>query len=691
MRAVVHVWVLFLVALCATPVGADSVGLRALPAHLPDGSDVSGDAQTVHVGGSARLTVEVQDSSGAAVADVRVRFERIDTVPIPLAEIRTDARGHATVDYPVGARAGTQTVAARILDEGLRAQDLVLRVHVRDPQWALMMVLALGGGLSLFLIGMEEMSGALRRSAGGRLRTMLAVFTRNRFVAVLTGAVVTTLIQSSSATTVLLVSFVQAGLMSFSRTLGVILGADIGTTVTVQLIAFKLTDFALPIIGIGFALRYLVGRSKWNDLGEAILGFGMLFFGLAVMAEAMEPLRNYPPFVTRLHTLQNPVLGILVGTLFTALVQSSAAFIGVVLVIAQQGLIGLEQGVPLIFGANIGTCITAGLASLRGTRAAKRVAVAHVAFKVGGVLLVLGWIGPFAELARGIGGAEGSVPRQIANAHTLFNVGLAMVFLPFTGLTARLLERFVPDRPISDSPMIRARYLDEKMLRTPILALSLAKVEILDLGRRVQAMARRMLNPLVENDPKTLDELHAEEERVDALYEQIHDYLLKIGQQHIGREQMGEVYLMLHTAVQFENMADVIDKELRTVARRRIERGVHFSPRGRSEIEAYHLKMLKQISRSLDAFAESSLETARRITVKQAKYDGLEVDYRKAHFERLRNGVSETVDSSEIHLDVMDGLQKITNHATNIARAMLARDAEENGAAQTADPSGPAA
>ena len=233
--------------------------------------------------------------------------------------------------------------------------------------WAAL-IMTLAGGLALFLYGMEKMSEGMKKSAGNRMRNILSALTNNRIIGMVVGAFVTMVIQSSSATTVMLVSFVQAQLMTFVQCLGVILGADIGTTITAQLIAFKLTDYALLMIAVGFTLTMFSKKDSTKYIGEAILGFGILFFGMKLMSDAMKPLRTYQPFINMLRGLENPILGLLVGTVFTALIQSSSAFTGIIIVLAQQGLLTLEAGIPLVMGANIGTCITAGLASIGTSR-----------------------------------------------------------------------------------------------------------------------------------------------------------------------------------------------------------------------------------------------------------------------------------------------------------------------------------
>ena len=310
--------------------------------------------------------------------------------------------------------------------------------------WATL-VIGLLGGLGIFLFGMEQMSESMKNVAGGRMRDILAKLSNNRIMGLITGTVVTAVIQSSSVTTVMLVGFVTAGLMSFSQSIAIILGADIGTTITAQIVAFKVTKYALIMVAVGVGLQFISKKEKIKQYGLMIMGLGLVFYGMSVMSASMKPLRTYQPFLDLMAQMDNPVLGILISALFTGLVQSSSATTGVVIVLGMQGVINLEGGIALILGANIGTCVTAGLAAIGKPREAVRVAIAHVSFKIIGVLLILPFIPYLAELARwlspaappGLSGQEllaAEVPRQIANSHTLFNVGIAFIFLPFLAM-----------------------------------------------------------------------------------------------------------------------------------------------------------------------------------------------------------------------------------------------------------------
>jgi len=632
------------------------------------------------------LRAEVRGHDGKPAPGVTVEFDLVAPGAHFLGQAVTDSLG--IVSFPVTAtnKARPHTVVASISGGEQGLDRIVYHLQVRSGSWVLFLIFGLAGGLSLFLFGMNMMSKSLQRTTGGRMRAILSALTINRFVGVAVGAFVTMVIQSSSATTVMLVSFVQARLMTFAQTLGVILGADIGTTVTAQLIAFKLTDYALLMIAMGFLLRYAAKRPRWKNAGEILLGFGLLFFGMYVMSEAMYPLRSYQPFLHLLTDLENPWLGILVGTFFTALIQSSSAFTGIIIVLAQQGFLTLDAGIPLIFGANIGTCVTAALAAIGTSREASRVAVAHTLFKVLGVLMMVWWIPAFADLVRSISPGSDTVdasqavmarivPRQIANAHTVFNVGLALVFLPFTSLIAHLAIRLLPDRPEAPREWFyKARHLDTDMMSAPALALNLAKVEILRLGEKVKSMAIDSLEPFLDHDLEILDRLHREENKVDALDEQITDYLVKIGQQELSEEQAREVYMMLHVTKQFEHIADIIDKQIRPLALKMVKNNAEFSESGQVEVQSYHLKMCKQISRALEAFRDGSLELAKHMGDKQRRYVALEEDYRQAHFRRIHRAITESVASSEIHLELMDSFRRISSYSTNVGRAIMSRD-----------------
>ena len=563
------------------------------------------------------------------------------------------------------------------------------------------MIIGLFGGLALFLYGMEKMSEGMKKAAGNKMRSILAALTNNRVIGFMVGAFVTMVIQSSSATTVMLVSFVQADLMSFAQSLGVILGADIGTTITAQLIAFKLTDYALLMVAVGFGLRMLGESDNLKNTGDILLGFGLLFFGMKLMGDAMKPLRTYPSFLNLMEGLENPILGLLIGAVFTALIQSSSAFTGIVIVLAQQSLLTLEAGIPLVFGANIGTCITAGLSSIGTSREAKRVAMAHVLFKVGGVLLFIFWIPTFASLIHSIAEKFGSdTARQIANAHTIFNISLGLIFLPFTVIFARLLLKILPKEKTVKGVLPATWHLDEGLIETPEFAINLARSEISRMAKLLGRMLRAIIIPfmsdatLINRDVKhkeeaslfikeipTQDEIFPEltlmegidmrEEKIDFLDEKIVDYLIKVARQELSDEQAAEVYGMISIANDLESIGDIIHRNMLPLIDKKKGLNFDFSLEGKEELMIYHVKVCKQISRLKEAFLEHNIETAQKIMEKEGKYLNLESQYRLKHLHRLHQKRKESLETHEIHMELMDIFKQINVYTANIAKTYL--------------------
>ena len=559
------------------------------------------------------------------------------------------------------------------------------------------------GGLALFLYGMEKMSTGLKRTAGNRMRSILAALTKNRFVAMFVGAFITMVIQSSSATTVMLVSFVQAGLMTFVQSMGVILGADIGTTITAQLIAFKLTDYALLMIAIGFSLHMFGKRSTTKNIGDVILGFGILFFGMKLMSDAMQPLRTYTVFIDIMREMENPFLGILIGALFTALVQSSSATTGVVIVLAQQGLLTLDAGIPLVFGANIGTCVTAGLATIGTSREAKRVALAHVIFKLAGVLLFVFWIPWFADFIRMIAERfDSGTARQIANAHTIFNVALALIFLPFTEQFSRLVFKMLPIEEKPKDVIMTTKYLDEESISTPAIALDLARAEVARMAKLVWRMLASIIIPFMSDekliekevsDPEEKDFLLREipridawrtdltllqgidmrEDKIDFIEEKIREYLFKITARGVAPEQANEAFGMISIASDIESVADLIHRNMVPLIAKKKDLMIDFSEEGKEEILIYHQKVCRRIELLIESFMEMDLNAAREIMSSERTYLDLEEQYRARHLERIRQEQVASAKTHEIHMELMDLLKQIVVYSSNIAKTFLAK------------------
>ena len=415
----------------------------------------------------------------------------------------------------------------------------------------LQMAVNLAGGLALFLFGIDQMTTGLKAAAGERMRALLARLTSNRFTGAMTGALVTAIIQSSSVTTVLVVGFTTAGLMSFAQSIGVIMGANIGTTITAQIVAFKVTKAALFMVAVGFSFLFFGKKSPLRHHGEIIMGLGLVFFGMSIMSDAMGPLRTYQPFLDLMAAMGNPFIGILVAAAFTALIQSSSATTAIVIVMASQGFITLPAGIALAFGANIGTCVTALLAAIGKPREALRAAVTHVLFNIGGVLVWLAFIDQLANLVTiispsysdlsGTDRLAAEAPRQIANAHTIFNVANTFIFIWFTTLIARLVEWMIPDKPLEEEVVISARYLDLDLLSTPSLALDMVRREIRHMGEQVSIMLAEIMPAILHGSIAKLDELQKVDERVDILHAEIVVYLGRISQLQLSKKQTAEL------------------------------------------------------------------------------------------------------------------------------------------------------
>ena len=548
--------------------------------------------------------------------------------------------------------------------------------------WGLL-IMNLLGGLALFLYGMSKMSDGMKKAAGGRMRNILAALTKNRVIALIVGAFVTMIIQSSSATTVMLVSFVQAQLMSYAQALGVIMGANIGTTITAQLVAFKLTDYALGMITVGFIMTMFSKRETFKHFGEALLGFGILFFGMYLMSDAMKPLRDYQPFQDLMIGLENPLFGLLIGALFTGLIQSSSAFTGIVITLAMNGLITLEAGIPLILGANVGTCITAGLASIGTIRDAKRVAIAHVLFNIGGVLIFIWFIPYLADFVRTL---SSDTPRQIANAHTIFNITVGIVFLPFTTLLAKLVYKILPDKEIEKGVIPTTWHLDNSQISHPAIAIGLVQSELSRMTKIVARMLRAIIHPFMTDDPgedeiylklSVLEGIDMREDKIDFLDEKVVNYLLQIGRQELSNQQMSEVYAMISIANDLESIGDVIHRDMLPLVEKRRQLDSDFSEEGKKELKAYHVKMSKQMSRLQDALSEMDPTMAKKILRKEEKYVILESDFRIRHVKRLRDEMEESLETHEVHVEFLDLLKQVSVHLANIAKTIMEIESSE--------------
>lgn len=648
---------------------------------------LTGDNQYARAGTPFQEPLKVQASNkqNKAVENVLLHISLVEPIgdtknnSIFTDSIRTDSLGIALFSIHQIDDPGKYTFMISCGNKNT-CPPLFLNVNARKSNWVFILIIGLFGGLGFFLLGMNMMSEGMQNSAGNRMRTILSKLTNNRFIAFGLGALVTMVIQSSSATNVMLVSFVNSKLMRFKQTIGIMLGAAIGTTITAQIIAFKLTDYALLFVVLGLMMQYLAPKQSVKEIGKALLGFGILFFGMHIMSESMYPLRTYDPFLEVIMNLQNPVIGILVGAIFTALIQSSSAFIGILIILSMQGLLTLNAAIPLLIGANVGTSITAILASLNGSRESKQVALAHTIFKIIGAVIVLVFFSGFTQLIINIAdkseintSANGDMlaqARQIANAHTIYNIALCLLFIPFIGLFARFITWIFPSREEPEEPF-RLRYIDESLLKAPVLALDSARLELVRMMKKVYYMTEKIIHPFIDRATGVLSEIERAEEEINYLRDNIVDYLLKITQNALAADTTEDAFIMMNAVREFEQIADVISHQLKEKAESWCESDFQFSEEGKEELIKYHADTLTIIVQALKVYENYDLKAARKLKALYQRYREEYFQMEQQHYARLKGGVESTHSSSKTHLEIITLLRVISSHATNTSRILI--------------------
>jgi phosphate:Na+ symporter len=553
------------------------------------------------------------------------------------------------------------------------------------------LIFGLVGGLGLFLFGMKIMSEGLQKVAGDRMRKILAALTNNRIIGTLVGLAVTAIIQSSSATTVMVVGFVNAGLMSLVQSIGVVLGANIGTTVTAQIIAFKITKFALPAIGLGTGLKLFSRSRKWMYIGEVILGFGILFFGMQIMKDSFGPVKGSEELRNLLLLIgDNHLLGVLIGAIMTVIVQSSTASIGITLALASSGLLTFEASVAIILGENIGTTITANLAAIGTNLAARRTAFAHFLFNfigVGYMLLLFPFFMNFVssitpgdadfmvqtqQQAESLGAALGDKPfiaRHIANTHTLFNIVNTIIFLPLVGVLAKLTTLLIRGR--EEEMEFHLKYIDNRVLNTPPIALGQAKSET----RRMAQIALEMLDEtalfLQDQDEKRISGLEKKEDIVDMLQKEITDFLVALSQKSITLETSKSIASMMHMVNDLERVGDHCENLWR-LGRRKKDQKVAFSDVGMAEIAELAETCRKFLSFVLAAMERGDLTILEKAHHMEETIDELEENLRNNHITRLNTGECAVLPGL-IYIDMLHNFEKIGDHTFNVAEAVIGR------------------
>ncbi|MCX5781914.1 MAG: Na/Pi cotransporter family protein [Elusimicrobia bacterium] len=594
----------------------------------------------------------------------------------------TDSQGYASNRLNLGRKSKGNIIITAATRDSL-GDPAIFTVASRSKMWILILFLGIVGGLGIFLFGMFYLNDALQKISGPNLRNILIKLTKSPWKGIGTGFFVTLFNQSSSATTFLEVSLVSAGVMTFYQSIAVTMGAEIGSTITAQLIAFKISEFSVILAGVGFYISFFSRNKKWKKIGNAVLGFGILFLGMKIMADSMLPVGQNDAFIEIMKKVENPLIGILIGFVFTIIIHSSGATAGIVIAMAIAGVITLNQAIPINLGAQAGTCITALLSSIGRSREGKRVAIWHVIHQMAGLILVYpfltvivykgepAWIYFVKQFTQNVF-LTSDTARQIAMGHTMLSVFNAVIFLPILPLVNKTLLTIFPsaEKEKAFGPI----YIDEGLLENPSLALGQAKKEIVREGKISSEMYAESLKVFETLDVNLSETVSLKDFKVDILRNSIVQYLAKIGQNTVlNEEQSLKETQLLYITADFEAIGDIIDKNIMPLARKKIKNELWFSDEGWKDIVELHSRVLKNFEAVIGALDQNDLENAKIISEAKAEINGFSAELRKRHIDRINAGLKESLETSSVHLDLIDQFKRINSYISDISTTLLGR------------------
>lgn len=535
-------------------------------------------------------------------------------------------------------------------------------------------IFSLFGGLGMFLYGMKLMSEGLEKAAGAKMRGILEFFTKNRFIGMIVGIIFTAVIQSSNATTVMVVSFVNSGLMNLMQASGVILGANIGTTVTGQLIAFNLSDIAPLVVIIGVIMVMFCKKQNVKKIGEVILGFGILFMGLSIMGDSMTAVKESPTILRFLASLSNPFAAILVGFLITAVLQSSSATVGIILLMVSQGLLEFAICPFMILGCNIGSCVSALVASLGGKKDAKRAALIHFLFNVIGSVIMFVILISANEMItdRLIYISGGNLARAVANVHSLMKVFEVAMLFPFMGWIVKLTYKLVPGKDASAEDAYELTFIGGKSIISPTTAVHDAICEIEHMGNVAIDNLKAAMNTLCEPDEEIIQEVYKKEKYIDFLNHKITDYLVKINELELPLADAKLSGALFHVVNDIERIGDHAEN-FADSAKVRIEKQLDISDKAKKQLQDMMDKVVVILDYSLDMFTNNNHTHMKEILTLEDEIDEQERKLQRAHVKRLTKNKC-TPEAGMIFSDTISGLERVADHATNIAFAILEPD-----------------
>ena len=535
-------------------------------------------------------------------------------------------------------------------------------------------IFTLFGGLGFFLFGMKLMSEGLEKAAGAKMRGILEFFTKNRFIGMMVGIVFTAIIQSSNATTVMVVSFVDSGLMNLMQASGVILGANIGTTVTGQLIAFDLSDIAPLVVIIGVVMVMFCKKQNVKKIGEVVLGFGILFMGLRIMGESMEAVKESPQILEFLSSLTSPFTAILVGFIITAILQSSSATVGIILLMVSQRLLAFDICPFIILGCNIGSCVSAILVSLSGKKDAKRAAIIHFIFNVIGSLIMfvilLVAIGPITDALLAMSG--GNLARAVANVHTLMKVFEVLLLFPFMGWIVKLACKVVPGKDAAPEDEYELLYIGRGTMIVPTTAFANGIHEIEHMAKAAIENLKISMKTLCDPKEEEIEEVYRKENYIDFLNRKITDYLVKINEMDLPFEDSRQMGGLFHVVNDIERIGDHAEN-FADSAKDRIERGIVFSEKATKQLQDMTADVITLLEYSLDMFTNKNQEHMQEILELEDNIDEKERKMQRSHVKRLTKNKC-TPEAGMLFSDTVSGLERVADHATNIAFSLLGID-----------------
>ena len=529
------------------------------------------------------------------------------------------------------------------------------------------------GGLGLFLYGMTIMANGLEKTAGDKMKRIIEILTNNRVIAVIVGALVTMIVQSSSATTVMIVGFVNAGIMNLTQATGVIMGANIGTTVTAQIASLNLEEIAPVFIGIGVAIWLFTSNKNTKNIAEIFIGFGILFVGMELMKDAVKPLRQYEGFQQLLlsfgeGSIMDFLLAVLAGYGITIIVQSSSASTGILIALASEGMLPIEAALPIVFGTNIGTCTTAMISSIGANRTAKRAAFIHFTFNVvGTVIFMLLFRGVTINIVKYF--SPDSAARQLANAHTLFNISNTLLLLPFASLLVYLANKVIPIKDYEKEQALGVKYLDDRILETPSIALVQTIKEVLHMGELTRESYQKSMEAFLKPSEKTAHEVFKLEISINTLEREIASYLVKLSNTSLSAEQHTMVDGLFNTINDIERVGDHADN-IAELAIFRLEHKLEFSEVAIKELELMNGRVLKSYAQALLALKTGDVSIAKRVVEREGEIDHMEKTLRASHIGRLSKHLCVPA-SGVIFLDIISNLERIGDHAAKIAFAVI--------------------